>query len=469
MNAVVSAFPVASPTDASAANGPPGDPPDGFGDVGFGEVLGAELQRAERAPSQTGTRTATAEGANDESEVADEHLADDQPAPSAELPPAASAAGDEPRLERPVGHEQPHGEVAVDPELPPAANTVKGAVLPPAASTLPPAGATPAAASELLPPQAAGAAPVASTAEATPAVVGDLPAGQTAQPAAAMRRGKDDTIGGESLLGSHASVVTGDTKPAAGLAEQETAVAASDPRPGAAKPSPAVLGHRDEARLDAQAVAPQRVTDVSQQQAQPTQGTAMGSGSQGRPDGDAARDPGAGRQGNGQAPATAPVAGQSPAAPLDPAVASTKAEAPLRARARLGELADVANTVIRVAARDGKTTARITLRPVELGEVEIRLRYHAGGVTADVVAESRQAAQLLSNASGELRRSLESQGLTVHWLDVRAGSDERRAWERFDEPGSRRAAGLEPADDEETTTIEASSLPLAAGAVDVLA
>ena len=173
------------------------------------------------------------------------------------------------------------------------------------------------------------------------------------------------------------------------------------------------------------------------------------------------------RQAATQTSTTTPVAQQAPPTEAAP---SARAEAPLKARARLGDLADVAQTLIRVAAKDGKTTARITLRPVELGEVEIRLRYRAGGVSADVVAESRQAAQLLTSASSELRRSLESQGLTVHWLDVRAGSEGGRDREELGRGGNRRSGDDTVVDEvDDVTTIEASSLPLAAGAVDVLA
>jgi flagellar hook-length control protein FliK len=167
------------------------------------------------------------------------------------------------------------------------------------------------------------------------------------------------------------------------------------------------------------------------------------------------------------APAAAPVTGTGPIG--RELVGRPPAELP--ARARLGELADVAATVIRLAARDGKAAARITLRPAELGEVEIRLRYHAGGISADVVAESSQAAQTLSQAAGELRRSLESQGLVVHWLDVRTGDEGRRAWQEGWHPGRGGARGHDHLDDppEGLTAIEAAALPAASGSVDVLA
>ena len=95
--------------------------------------------------------------------------------------------------------------------------------------------------------------------------------------------------------------------------------------------------------------------------------------------------------------------------------------------ARLHELVDRAQATIRVAVREGHTDARITLRPAELGEVRITLRYGHGGVSALVTADSSKAVELLSQASSDLRRSLEQQGLSVHGLDVRlAGGDARQ-------------------------------------------
>lgn len=127
------------------------------------------------------------------------------------------------------------------------------------------------------------------------------------------------------------------------------------------------------------------------------------------------------------APAGA-VADQVTSRPIDERVPVTKTETPLRAGSRLAELAETFRTVVRVAAQEGRTEARITLHPGDLGEVQIRLRYEQGGVSADVLADSRQAAQTLQQSVSDLRRSLESQGLNVLWLDVRHGGQERPAW-----------------------------------------
>jgi hypothetical protein len=87
----------------------------------------------------------------------------------------------------------------------------------------------------------------------------------------------------------------------------------------------------------------------------------------------------------------------------------------------------LAQAVVRLAVRDGSTQARITLEPAELGRVEIHLRYQAGGVAATLLADGTEAAQALVAAAGELRRSLEAQGVAVLALDVRAQQDERRS------------------------------------------
>jgi flagellar hook-length control protein FliK len=77
------------------------------------------------------------------------------------------------------------------------------------------------------------------------------------------------------------------------------------------------------------------------------------------------------------------------------------------------------------AANDrGVTRARIALRPEELGGVEVHLRHTAEGLSARVVAEAPEAAHLLQQAAGELRRTLEQQGLNIVRIDVGTAGDE---------------------------------------------
>jgi flagellar hook-length control protein FliK len=154
-----------------------------------------------------------------------------------------------------------------------------------------------------------------------------------------------------------------------------------------------------------------------------------------------------------------------------PVAETARAERPVR----LHELADVVKTTVRVAAGEGRTSARVSLQPDELGRVEIHLRYESGGgVTATVTADSSAAANVLTAASGELRRTLEAQGFTVLGLDVQQGGLDLGATPDRDRPDGSGPAGAAAGRSEDelaetTTTIEASSLPLAGSQVDVLA
>ena len=114
--------------------------------------------------------------------------------------------------------------------------------------------------------------------------------------------------------------------------------------------------------------------------------------------------------------------------------------------------------------------------PEQLGKVEIRLRYEAGGVTASVTAESRAATAALTAQAPDLRRALESQGLTVLGLDVQQSgvgaetTPDRDRLGTFGGPQAAGGTGPDEADDTTTTTIvDVTSLPLADGQVDVLA
>jgi hypothetical protein len=81
--------------------------------------------------------------------------------------------------------------------------------------------------------------------------------------------------------------------------------------------------------------------------------------------------------------------------------------------------------VIRLAQERDVTHATLNLRPVELGGIEIRLQSSAAGVTAQVIADSPEAARLLQQAADDLRRSLERQDVTLLSLDVSTAGDGR--------------------------------------------
>ena len=65
------------------------------------------------------------------------------------------------------------------------------------------------------------------------------------------------------------------------------------------------------------------------------------------------------------------------------------------------------------------------LAPEQLGGIEVHLRHSAAGLSARLVADAPEAAHLLAQAAGELRRSFEAQGLTLVRIDVATSGDER--------------------------------------------
>jgi flagellar hook-length control protein FliK len=114
-------------------------------------------------------------------------------------------------------------------------------------------------------------------------------------------------------------------------------------------------------------------------------------------------------------PAPTTTAAATSAAPAAPVASSTVS---------LQQAVETVRLTIGASAQRGVTRARIALRPEELGGVEVHLRHTAEGLSARVVAEAPEAARLLSQAAGELRRTLEQQGLNLVRIEVgTAGSD----------------------------------------------
>lgn len=175
-------------------------------------------------------------------------------------------------------------------------------------------------------------------------------------------------------------------------------------------------------------------------------------------------------------PAAAPAASASASPPSSPAPPAAPAAAPVPVvvTSRLAHLEAVARAVVQTSTRSGITSARIDLRPPELGHIEIRLRYGSDGVTATVTASSPAAAQALGSSAGDLRRALEAQGLTVVGLDVgHTGAEDRPrpegdAGQAAGGTGAVDAAGLDEDDDEATSTTN-TRVPVAGSSMDVLA
>ena len=126
-------------------------------------------------------------------------------------------------------------------------------------------------------------------------------------------------------------------------------------------------------------------------------------------------------------------------------------------------------------SEEGFSHARLALRPAELGRVEVLLKTSQYGVSASVLAETPEAAQLLEGSGAELRRRLELQGVQLLDLtvsvsvaqDAPAGTGGEGRPESG--PGSARAeSGATAAGDEPTQPIR--TIELGGGVlVDVLA
>jgi flagellar hook-length control protein FliK len=84
-------------------------------------------------------------------------------------------------------------------------------------------------------------------------------------------------------------------------------------------------------------------------------------------------------------------------------------------------------TLLHVASDQGVTHARLNLKPAELGGIEVRLQSSPQGVSAQLVADSPEAARMLTQASDDLRRQLADRNVNLLSLDVSTSSDQRQA------------------------------------------
>ena len=323
------------------------------------------------------------------------------PAPAPTPAPVTVPPADQPAAETPAQQPVVAEQVAVTAEValaaaPVAAPVVAAAPLTPA----PAAEAAPVAAAPGTEPQPASqpeqqtAAPVVSDGVAAEAAPQDAPeapvtrADKPAQPQGQTAGQPSQQQGADQRSGDGARAQT----------------QAQGQQPGQAPPAdaPRVAGNRP--------VQPQHQQQPQPQQAQPA------------------------------APVTAPAAATAPQAPN--AAATT---APVRA-VPLSQAADAVENVIRLGSARGVTHARMSLKPAELGGVEIRLQQTSTGLVASVVADGAEAAQVLQQAGQELRRQLEAQGIELRSLDISYSGDERdagRSSETRTGDGERRSAAGE--------------------------
>ena len=87
-------------------------------------------------------------------------------------------------------------------------------------------------------------------------------------------------------------------------------------------------------------------------------------------------------------------------------------------------------TLIHLASERGITHARLNLKPVELGGIEVKLQSTPAGIHAQLVADSPEAARMLSQAGDQLRQQLSDRDVNLLSLDVSTSSDQRN-----DQPG----------------------------------
>lgn len=80
--------------------------------------------------------------------------------------------------------------------------------------------------------------------------------------------------------------------------------------------------------------------------------------------------------------------------------------------------------MIRIAIRSRVTNARITLKPTQLGSIEINLRYTGKGVSATLTSKSQAALSALTEAGADLRSALKQQGITLLSLDIHDSATE---------------------------------------------
>ena len=236
---------------------------------------------------------------------------------------------------------------------------------------------------------------------------------------------------------------------------------AQDAKPQAAAP-------REAAPQTATAAPEQPAEAVAEPVAEPTPAAATAT-AQAKPAATAAADAPAPAAPASVNPAAAPAATAPAAAPTAPHRAVPLHRAP----------AAVA-TLLSVAHDRGITHAKMALRPAELGGIEIRLQSTAAGVSAQVVADSPEAARMLAQHGDELRRALEARDVTLLSLEVSTTAEQqqkqqsaRGEWTDGDDAGSAtssdRSTGDAEGDAEPTSPIH-STIELPGGLlVDVLA
>lgn len=224
--------------------------------------------------------------------------------------------------------------------------------------------------------------------------------------------------------------------PAAAQGEPLTAAPVPAPTPAAATPGgvplPFLAGLTPASEADVPAIelpatppaqAPADAAAAPQADAVVTLPTAGGQTSSDTPQ---QQNPQAGAQTAATAQQAKPADGPAPstaAQPLAPTVQVVQAAPPSAPAATeravpLYRAPETAAALIKIAADRGITHAKLHLKPVELGGIEVRLKTTPLGVSAQLVADSAEAAKLLTQAADDLRRDLADRNVNLLSLDV---------------------------------------------------
>jgi flagellar hook-length control protein FliK len=157
------------------------------------------------------------------------------------------------------------------------------------------------------------------------------------------------------------------------------------------------------------------------------------------------------------ATAASVAAGPTPQVATASATAATvAAPGPARYGVGLEHAIETVKTTIELGSRQGFSQAKIQLAPASLGAITIHLQKTSDGIIARVVAEHSAAAQTMQQGGDDLRRSLQSSGMTLLRLDIETRGDQRgSAGENGRTAGS--GSGQPGADDEPAATTDNSS------------
>ncbi|MDA0171086.1 flagellar hook-length control protein FliK [Solirubrobacter taibaiensis] len=400
----------ALPQRAYASAAPAGRQPAAPTDA-FSALLGAAAPRTDDAPRSDAPRQrrddAQRPQRNDARDAQRPQRSDDSQ-PKAK--PAAKPADEQPKADAPA--QEPTTEEPTEGAPRPMTPDIFALQL---ASPLPP---TPVAATPTGAPVPAAAA--TAEGEATTVAIPAFPALNLLNGIAPAQPGTEATTAEAPTQGATAAAPGGIPLPfLAGLAtEAQTDLPTIE--------LPAELPTADAAapQLDATTVAPnaggeQPSQDSSQQQPNP-QAAANATAQASKP-----------------ADAPAPAATTQPltqAAPVAQSVA-TPAPTALQRAIPLYRAPESAAQLIQMAADRGITHAKLNLKPVELGGIEVRLQSTPHGVTAQLVADSAEAAKLLTHAADDLRRDLADRNVNLLSLDVST----QQQYQEQQQAGSRQA------------------------------